>query len=106
MHRACAIRTGHLKLVNHSELYDLARDTAEATKIAAQHRKVVARMQRRFDDWWDEVLPAALQSDMTRGPEINPFKELYWEQFGGGPDDTLRQRMDPAGKFTPPPARR
>jgi arylsulfatase len=21
------------------------------------------------------------------GPKMNPFKELYWKQFGGGPGD-------------------
>jgi arylsulfatase len=105
-YRACAIRTGSFKLVNHSELYDLAADPAESTNIAAQHPDIVARLQRRFDAWWDDILPAALQSDMTRGPAINPFKELYWEQFGGGPDEALRKLMDPEGKFTPPPVRR
>jgi arylsulfatase len=29
------------------------------------------------------------------GPKINPFKERYWKQFGGGPDEALLQQMDP-----------
>jgi hypothetical protein len=29
------------------------------------------------------------------GPKINPFKELYWKQFGGGPDKKLREQMRP-----------
>jgi hypothetical protein len=27
---------------------------------------------------------------------MNPFKELYWKQFGSGPDEALRRLMDPA----------
>jgi arylsulfatase len=26
---------------------------------------------------------------------VNPFKELFWKQFGGGPDEELRKQMDP-----------
>jgi hypothetical protein len=29
------------------------------------------------------------------GPRSNPFKDLYWKQFGGGPDEALRRLMDP-----------
>ena len=105
-YRACAIRTGPFKLVNHAELYDLATDPGETNNLALRYPGVVARLQKRFDVWWDEVLPAALQSDMTRGPSVNPFKALYWQQLGGGPDEALIRTMDPAGKFAPPPNRR
>jgi arylsulfatase len=105
-HRACAIRSGHFKLVNHSELYDLASDPAESRNIADLHPRVVARLQKTFDAWWDEVLPATLPNDAARGPAINPFKALYWEQMGGGPDDELLRKMNPDGKFQQPRARR
>jgi hypothetical protein len=26
---------------------------------------------------------------------VNPFKGLYWRQFGGGPDAALLKAMDP-----------
>jgi hypothetical protein len=26
---------------------------------------------------------------------MNPMKELYWQQFGGGPDEAMLNRMDP-----------
>jgi len=29
------------------------------------------------------------------GPKMNPMKELYWKQFGGGPDEAMLKRMDP-----------
>ena len=31
----------------------------------------------------------------TTKPKMNPMKELYWKQFGGGPDEALLKRMDP-----------
>lgn len=30
-----------------------------------------------------------------RSRKVNPFKERYWRQFGGGPDETLLRQMDP-----------
>jgi arylsulfatase len=101
-YRGCAIRAGRYKLVNHRELYDLSADPAEARDLAAELPKVVARLQRRYDAWWDDVLPAALENDSVLGPSANPFKTMYWEQMGGGPDDALRRAMDPEGKFSKP----
>jgi arylsulfatase len=32
------------------------------------------------------------------GPKVNPFKERYWKQFGGGPaQKTSTQPKNPAG---------
>ena len=30
-----------------------------------------------------------------RWAKISPMKELYWKQFGGGPDEALLKKMDP-----------
>jgi hypothetical protein len=32
------------------------------------------------------------------GPPVNPFKELYWKQLGGGPGSELLREMDPEAK--------
>jgi len=37
-----------------------------------------------------------LVNENAVGPKINPFKELYWKQFGGGPTAEDLKRMDPA----------
>ena len=29
---------------------------------------------------------------------MNPFKELYWKQFGAGPDAKMLERMNPQAK--------
>ncbi len=43
-------------------------------------------MRRAYDAWWEEVLPLMVNEDAV-GPKVNPFKERYWKQFGGGPGD-------------------
>ena len=35
--------------------------------------------------------PALLVNEDAVGPAVNPFKELYWKQFGGGPDEACCQ---------------
>lgn len=51
-----------------------------------------------------------LVNENVVGPNMNPFKELYWKQFGGGPDAKLRERMNPdkesAGESPRKPAKR
>ena len=58
-------------------------------------RAVVAALQGRFDDWWAAARPLMVNEGAT-GPKVNPFKERYWRQFGGGPDEALSKLMDPA----------
>jgi arylsulfatase len=66
------------------ELYDLKEDPGEKKDLAAQHPEVVKEMEAAYDKWWDEVLPC-LENEDAVGPAVNPFKELYRKQFGGGP---------------------
>jgi arylsulfatase len=67
------------------ELYDLKADPGETKNIAAEHGATIVRqMSAAYDKWWDEVLPC-LENEDAVGPAVNPFKELYWKQFGGGP---------------------
>jgi arylsulfatase A-like enzyme len=53
--RACAARDQRWKLVNGSELYDLEKDPAEASDVAAQHPEIVARLRRQYEEWFREV---------------------------------------------------
>jgi arylsulfatase len=68
------------------ELYDVKADPGEKTDIAAKHPEVVAELEAAYDRWWEQVLPLMVNEDAV-GPKVNPFKEQYWKQFGGGPDD-------------------
>ena len=90
----CSIRDGRFTLVNNRELFDLKVDPGETKNVIAEHPDVVARLRTAYDLWWQSVLPA-LENETATGPKINPFKALYWEQFGGGPDEELRRQMDP-----------
>jgi arylsulfatase A-like enzyme len=91
----CSIQNARFTLVNNKELYDLRNDPGETKNVIADHPDVVAKLRAAYDRWWTEVLPL-LVNENVRGPRINPFKELYWKQFGGGPDEQLLRQMDPA----------
>jgi len=90
----CAVRNERFRLVNNTELYDIVNDPGETKNVIDQHPDVVAKMRAAYDRWWSEVLPCMVNEDAV-GPKINPFKERYWRQFGGGPDETLLRQMDP-----------
>jgi arylsulfatase len=97
-HRQCSIRNARFRLVNDRELYDLTADPAEARNVLAEHPAVVAELRAAYDRWWEEIQPC-LVNESALGPPVNPFKAAYWDQFGGGPDDGLRRRMDPSWKL-------
>jgi len=93
-YRNCSIRNTGFRLVNNEELYDLRGDPGESRNVLADHPAVVARLRAAYERWWEEVQPL-LVNEVAVGPKVNSFKELYWKQFGGGPDEALRRRMDP-----------
>jgi arylsulfatase len=94
-YRNCSIRDARYTLVNNAELYDLQADPGEQTNVIDAHPDEVAKLRGAYDQWWTDVQPLLVNENAT-GPKMNPFKELYWKQFGGGPDDALRKFMDPA----------
>jgi arylsulfatase len=82
----CAVRNGRFRLVNNTQLFDIKLDPGEMNNVIGQHPDVVAAMRRAYDEWWEEILPC-LENESAVGPKVNPFKELYWKQFGGGPGE-------------------
>lgn len=98
-HRQCSIRNTRFRLVNNTELYDLAADPGETRNVIADHPGVVAELRAAYDRWWAEIL-SCLENEEALGPPVNPFKAAYWAQFGGGPDAALLDRMDPRRKLT------
>jgi len=89
-----SIRNSRFTLVNNTELYDLTKDPGEATNVIEQNPAEAAKLRAAYDQWWTDVQPL-LVNEAVIGPKINPFKELYWKQFGGGPDEALLRQMDP-----------
>ncbi len=96
-YRSCAIQNSRFTLVNNKELYDLKADPGEQTNVIAAHPEIVATLRAAYDQWWTEVQPLLVNEHVTTAPKVNPMKELYWKQFGGGPDERLLKRMDPEG---------
>lgn len=95
----CSIRNTRFSLVREQAdwaLYDLRQDPGQQTNVAADHSDVVRSLAADYDAWWDAVVPCLVNENAhNTAPKINPFKELYWQQFGGGPDGA------PAGKTKP-----
>jgi arylsulfatase len=89
---ACSIRNARFSLVNavrqgeQWELFDLAADPGEKTNVIAEHPEVVKELKGQLDQWWIDVTPLLVNEDAV-GPAQNPFKELYWKQFGDGPTE-------------------
>ena len=94
-YRQCSIRDARFTLVNNAELYDLQADPGEKTNVLDAHPEVVTKLRAAYEQWWKDVQPLQVNENAV-GPKVNPFKELYWKQFGGGPDAALRKFMDPA----------
>jgi arylsulfatase len=76
----CDTRDGSKKW----ELFDLQADPGEKHNVATAHREILSQMEKAYDQWWQSILPC-LENENAVGPSVNPFKELYWKQFGGGP---------------------
>ena len=85
------------------QLFDVPADPGEKTDVAAANLDVVASLARSYDAWWRDVQPM-LVNEKAVGPRMNPFKELYWKQFGGGPAPELLREMDPARRAEGKPA--
>jgi len=77
------------------ELYNLKDDPAQQTDLVAQQPKVVTKLETYYDQWWADVLPRLEnEAAAATAPQVNPFRELYWKQYGGpgpnnvGPNDS------------------
>lgn len=101
-YRMTAVRTARWHLVSAAggrepkwELFDLTADPSESIDVAPRHPDILKALSGQFESWWQSVQPA-LVNEHAVGPRMNPFKELYWRQFGGGPTDEDLRQMDPA----------
>jgi arylsulfatase A-like enzyme len=96
-HQNCAIQNSRFTLVNNSELYDLANDPGEKTNVIAEHPEIVRKLRAAYDSWWNDVQPLLVNENPANVPDINPFQELYYQQFGGSPTPAALKRMKPEG---------
>lgn len=82
------------------QLFDVKADPGEVTDIAEKHPEIVSKMMADYDHWWDSLKGQVDLNEMAKGPKLNPFAEKYWQQFGGGPTEEDRARMDPEKAWT------
>ena len=101
-HAHCRIRDSRYSLVSeaaagaqHWQLFDLKSDYGETNNLAPQHPALVQEFGAAYDQWWASIQPL-LVNENAHGPAVNPFKALYWQQFGGGPTTEDLRAMDPA----------
>lgn len=70
-------------------------DPGETKNNIAVNPDEANRLRTAYDQWWEGVQPM-LANESVVGPKINPFKERFWKQFGGGPTPDDLKKMDPA----------
>jgi arylsulfatase len=106
---SCSVRNTRWHLVSTNggaraqwQLFDVAADPGETRDVLDENPGVARELASAYDRWWAS-LPPLLVNEKATGPKVNPFKQLYWKQFGGGPSEEMRRVMDPA---QPEPPRR
>ena len=87
-----AIQNSRFTLVNNKELYDLKADPGESSNVISEYPEVAAKLSAAYNEWWQEVQPMLVNENVV-GPAINPFQELYYEQFGGSPTRDDLEKM-------------
>jgi arylsulfatase len=99
-YHTCSIRTPRWHLVSPDGgrapnwmLFDVPHDYGEIVDVQEEHPEVVRQLAAEFDVWWAGVR-GLLVNENAVGPKINPFKEQYWQQFGGGPSGEDLRLMD------------
>ncbi|MCU0980307.1 MAG: arylsulfatase [Pirellulaceae bacterium] len=81
------------------ELYNLKDDPAQQTDLVEQQPDVVSKLEAYYDQWWAEVLPCLEnEAAATTAPQVNPFRELYWKQYGGPGPNNVGPNDSPAAK--------
>jgi len=88
---SCSVRNTRWHLVSTNggarprwQLFDVPADPGEQHDVLGEHPDVARELAAAYDAWWAS-LPPFLVNEKAVGPKVNPFKELYWKQFGGGP---------------------
>ncbi len=82
------------------QLFDVKADPGEQQDLAVQHPEIVSDLVGRYDAWWDSLQGQVSLHEQAKGPRLNPFAELYWQQFGGEPTAQDLERMNPESAWT------
>ena len=74
-----AVRTQRWRLVNNSQLFDIAADPGETTDVATAHPEVVSRLQAAFETWWDSALPLMVNEGLPTVKSQNQPLAIRYE---------------------------
>lgn len=77
------------------QLFDVIADPGQTKDIAGENPEVVTKLSTEYDKWWTSLKGQYDVNENVLGPKLNPFAELYWKQFGGGPTQADYDRMNP-----------
>ena len=58
-HRDAAVMWNKWRLVNGKELYEIGKDPGQQIDVLDKFPDVAAKMRAHYDQWWDELMPAA-----------------------------------------------
>jgi arylsulfatase A-like enzyme len=53
--RKCAVMTDRWRLINGTELYDMAVDPGQKKDVAKQHAQTVAELRQAYERWWTDI---------------------------------------------------
>ena len=108
--KSCSVREPRWQLVSVDggvapawQLFDVKADPGEQRDVLKENPEVVRRMAASYDAWWRDVQPL-LVNEKAMGPRLNPFAEIFWKQFGGGPTPEQLRTMDPTRDLSAEPA--
>ena len=67
----------------------------------------MAKLEAYYDQWWADVVPRLENEDAAAtAPQVNPFKALYWKQYGGPGPNNVGPNDSPAAKPKAKPGRK
>jgi arylsulfatase B len=99
--RKSAVMSQRWRLVNGTELYDIAADPGQKNDIAKDHPEQVETMREFYEDWWAELEPTFAQTtEIYLGHEEAKVAVLTahdWISNGGVPWNQGHIRRGPGG---------
>jgi arylsulfatase A-like enzyme len=85
----------------HWQLFDVLADPGQKEDLAASKPEVVAQLSAEYDRWWASLKGQYDIHENVLGPKVNPYAQLYWQQYQLTPRPEQLQRMKPQKAFKP-----
>ncbi len=100
--RQSSVMTSKWRLINGKQLYDIKNDPGQESDVASGHPKVVERLTKFYDAWWEELLPTFSNATaISLGhPQDNPARLTShdWITTGSTPWNQSHVRRAVNGK--------